>query len=135
MPQTLLGFDYGRLRTGVAVGQTLTGTATALVTLQSRHHKPDWDGIDRLIREWQPDGLVVGIPVHMDGTEQEMTKTARKFGGQLKARYNLPVYEADERLSSAEAEQNLGGGQDKAAIDREAARLILQAWLNEQGME
>lgn len=135
MPQTLLGFDYGRLRTGVAVGQTLTGTATALVTLQSRNHKPDWDGIDRLVHEWQPDGLVVGIPVHMDGTEQEMTKTARKFGGQLKARYNLPVYEADERLSSAEAEQNLGGSQDKAAIDREAARLILQAWLNEQGME
>ena len=135
MPQTLLGFDYGRLRTGIAVGQTLTGTATSLVTLQSRNHKPDWDGIDRLVREWQPDGLVVGIPVHMDGTEQEMTKTARKFGGQLKARYNLPVYEADERLSSAEAEQNLGGGQDKAAIDREAARLILQAWLNEQGME
>lgn len=135
MPQTLLGFDYGRLRTGVAVGQTLTGTASALITLKARNNKPDWDGIDKLISEWQPDGLVVGVPVHMDGTEQEMTKTARKFGRQLKARYNLPVYEADERLSSAEAEQNLGSGQDKAAIDREAARLILQAWLDEQGMQ
>ncbi|WP_172597576.1 Holliday junction resolvase RuvX [Sulfuriflexus mobilis] len=135
MPQTLLGFDYGRLRTGVAVGQTLTGTASALTTLNARQNKPDWDGIDKLIREWQPDGLVVGVPVHMDGTEQEMTKTARKFGRQLKARYNLPVYEADERLSSAEAEHNLGSGQDKAAIDREAARLILQAWLDEQGMQ
>lgn len=135
MSQTLLGFDYGRLRTGVAVGQTLTGTASALVTLQSRNNKPDWDGIDKLVREWQPDGLVVGVPVHMDGTEQEMTAAARKFGRQLKARYNLPLYEADERLSSAEAEQNLGGGKDKAAIDREAARLILQAWLDEQGME
>jgi putative Holliday junction resolvase len=134
MPRTLLGFDYGRLRTGVAVGQTLTGTASALVTLQARHNKPDWDGIDKLVREWQPDGLVVGVPVHMDGTEQEMTAAARKFGRQLKARYNLPVYEADERLSSAEAEQNLGGAQDKAAIDREAARLILQAWLDEQRM-
>jgi putative Holliday junction resolvase len=134
MSQTLLGFDYGRLRTGIAVGQTLTGTASALVTLKSRNNKPDWDGIDKLVKEWQPDGLVVGVPVHMDGTEQEMTAAARKFGRQLKARYNLPVYEADERLSSAEAEQNLGGGQDKAAIDREAARLILQAWLDEQGM-
>lgn len=134
MSHTLLGFDYGRLRTGVAVGQTLTGTASALVTLQARNNKPDWDGIDKLVEEWQPDGLVVGVPVHMDGTEQEMTAAARKFGRQLKARYNLPVYEADERLSSAEAEQNLGGGQDKAAIDREAARLILQAWLDEQRM-
>jgi putative Holliday junction resolvase len=135
MSRTLLGFDYGRLRTGVAVGQTLTGTASALITLQARNNRPDWDGIDKLIREWQPDGLVVGVPVHMDGTEQEMTAAARKFGRQLKARYNLPVYEADERLSSAEAEQNLGGTQDKAAIDREAARLILQAWLDEQGKE
>jgi putative Holliday junction resolvase len=134
MSHTLLGFDYGRLRTGVAVGQTLTGTASALITLQARNNKPDWDGIDKLVEEWQPDGLVVGVPVHMDGTEQEMTAAARKFGRQLKARYNLPVYEADERLSSAEAEQNLGSGQDKAAIDREAARLILQAWLDEQGM-
>lgn len=133
MSQTLLGFDYGRLRTGVAVGQTLTATASALVTLTARNNKPDWDGIDKLIKEWQPDGLVIGVPLHMDGTEQEMTKAAQKFGRQLKARYNLPVYEADERLSSAEAEQNLGSGQDKAAIDREAARLILQAWLNEQG--
>lgn len=135
MSRTLLGFDYGRLRTGIAVGQTLTATASALVTLTARNNKPDWDGIDKLIKEWQPDGLVIGVPVHMDGTEQEMTKAARKFGRQLKARYNLPVYEADERLSSAEAEQNLGSGQDKAAIDREAARLILQAWLNEQGMQ
>ena len=133
MSRTLLGFDYGRLRTGIAVGQTLTATASALVTLTARNNKPDWDGIDKLIKEWQPDGLVIGVPVHMDGTEQEMTRAARKFGRQLKARYNLPVYEADERLSSAEAEQNLGSGQDKAAIDREAARLILQAWLNEQG--
>lgn len=135
MSQTLLGFDYGRIRTGVAVGQTLTATASGLITLTSRNNKPDWDGIDKLIKEWQPDGLVVGVPVHMDGTEQEMTKAAQKFGRQLKARYNLPVYEADERLSSAEAEQNLGSSLDKAAIDREAARLILQAWLNEQGMQ
>ena len=133
MPETLLGFDYGRIRTGVAVGQTLTGTASALVTLTARNNKPDWEGIDKLVKEWQPDGLVIGVPVHMDGTEQEMTKTAQKFGRQLKARYNLPLYEADERLSSDEAERNIGGGNDKAAIDREAARLILQAWLDEQG--
>lgn len=135
MPKTLLGFDYGRLRTGVAVGQTLTGTASALLTLNSRGSKPDWEGIDKLIGEWQPDALIIGVPVHMDGTEQEMTTAARKFGRQLKARYNLPVYEADERLSSAEAEQNLGTSLDKAAIDREAARLILQGWLNEQGTQ
>lgn len=133
MPRTLLGFDYGHLRTGVAVGQTLTQSASALLTLTARNNKPDWDTIDKLIKEWQPDGLVIGVPLHMDGSEQEMTKKAQKFGRQLKARYNLPVYEADERLSSDEAQQNLGKSHDKAAIDREAARLILQAWLDEQG--
>jgi len=131
-PQTVLGFDYGKVRTGVAVGQSVTGTATALTTLTSRNHKPDWDGIAALISEWRPDALVVGIPVHMDGSEQEMTQAARKFGRQLHGRFQLPVYEAEERLSSMEAEQHLGSNNDKGAIDREAARLILQSWLEQQ---
>ena len=132
-PQIVLGFDYGKVRTGIAVGQSITGTATALTTLTSRNQKPDWEGIATLIKEWQPDALVVGIPVHMDGSEQEMTEAARKFGRQLHGRFNLPIYEAEERLSSMEAEQQLGKDCDKAAIDREAARLILQSWLEQQG--
>jgi len=131
-PQTVLGFDYGKVRTGIAVGQSVSGTATALTTLTSRNQKPDWEGINQLIIEWQPDALVVGIPVHMDGSEQAMTTAARKFGRQLNGRFQLPVYEAEERLSSMEAEQYLGSSRDKAAIDKEAARLILQSWLEQQ---
>jgi len=131
-PQTLLGFDFGQKRTGVAVGQSLTGTATALVTLNSRNNKPDWSGIEDLIKEWQPNALVVGIPVHMDGKEQPMTLAARKFARQLAGRFQLPVHEAEERLSSVEAEEILGSGVAKADIDREAARIILQSWLGEQ---
>ena len=131
-PQTLLGFDFGEKRTGVAVGQSLTGTATALTTLNSQRNKPDWLGIETLIKEWQPNALVVGIPVHMDGTEQAMTLAARKFARQLEGRFQLPVHEAEERLSSVEAEQALGTNPDKADIDREAARIILQSWLGTQ---
>lgn len=131
-PQTVLGFDYGEKRTGVAVGQSLTSTATGLTTLHSLRNKVNWSEIERLISEWQPDALVVGIPVHMDGTEQPMTLAARKFSRQLHGRFQLPVFEAEERLSSAEAEQFLGNTEDKAAIDKEAARIILQSWLNSQ---
>jgi len=134
-PQTLLGFDFGEKRTGVAVGQSLTGTATALTTLNSQRNKPDWLGIEALIKEWQPNALVVGIPVHMDGTEQAMTLAARKFARQLEGRFQLPVHEAEERLSSVEAEEALGANPDKADkadIDREAARIILQSWLGTQ---
>ncbi len=131
-PQTLLGFDFGEKRTGVAVGQSLTGTATGLTTLSSQRNKPDWPGIEMLIKEWQPNALVVGIPVHMDGKEQPMTVAARKFARQLAGRFNLPVHEAEERLSSAEAEQSLGSHAAKEAIDQEAARIILQSWLGEQ---
>lgn len=132
MPQTLLGFDFGEKRTGVAVGQTLTGNASALATLTSKNGKPDWTGIEALLREWQPDALVVGIPVHMDGTEQPMTTAARKFARQLQGRYNLPVHEAEERLTSDAAEAELGSSNDRAAIDREAARIILEDWLRQQ---
>lgn len=132
-PRTLLGFDYGRRRTGVAVGQSLTCTATALTTLMAKSNKPDWQSIDALVKEWQPNALVIGVPLHMDGSAQKMTDAARKFGRQLKQRYNLPVHEADERLTSVEAEQNIGSAVDKHAIDQEAARLILQTWLEQQG--
>ena len=131
-PQTLLGFDYGEKRTGVAVGQSLTRTATGLTTLHSKQQKIDWPAIEALIKEWQPNALVVGVPVHMDGTEQAMTLAARKFSRQLHGRFQLPVFEAEERLTSDEAERSLGNNQDKAAIDQEAARIILQSWLNSQ---
>lgn len=130
-PRTLLGFDFGTKRIGVAVGQELTHTARALTTLNSRDGGPDWARIARLIAEWQPDALVVGLPLNLDGSESESSRLARRFGNRLTGRYNLPVFTADERLSSNEAEVILGeqGSFNKADIDKLAAQLILQSWL------
>jgi putative Holliday junction resolvase len=130
-PRTLLCFDFGTKRIGVAVGQELTRTATALVTLNSRDGGPDWASISRLIKEWLPDALVVGLPLNLDGSESESSRLARRFGNRLAGRYNLPVFTADERLSSSEAEAILAeqGHFEKADIDRLAAQLILQSWL------
>jgi len=132
-PRTLLGFDFGTKRIGVAVGQELTRTATALTTLRSPDGGPDWAGISRLIKEWQPAALVVGLPLNLDGSESESSRLARRFGNRLTGRYNLPVFTADERLSSTEAEAILAeqGRFEKADIDKLAAQLILQSWLEE----
>jgi len=131
--QTLLGFDYGHKRIGVAVGQQLTRSATALTTVRARDGKPDWPAIGRLIEEWKPEALVVGIPYHMDGTEQDMTQAARRFCRQLEGRYRLPVYQADERLTSYIVKSSLpGNGNARQDIDPLAARLILQDWLQQK---
>ena len=135
MSQTLLGFDYGTKRIGVAVGQDITRSVTPLTTLHSQNNKPDWNAIGNLIAEWQPDRLVVGLPLHLDGTTQAITERAQRFGNQLKGRYNLPVELVDERLTSHEAETELaarGGKSTKADIDALAAALILQSWLDQQ---
>jgi len=133
-PRVLLGFDFGIKRIGVAVGQELTRTARALETLHSPDGGPDWNGISRLIEQWQPDALVVGLPLNLDGSEHEISRLAQRFGNRLKGRYNLPVFTIDERLSSVEAERQLAeqGRFDKAAVDREAARIILESWLAQQ---
>lgn len=138
MSQTLLGFDYGTKRIGVAVGQDITRTVTPLTTLHSQNNKPDWDAISKLITEWQPDRLVVGLPLHLDGSIQALTERVQRFGNQLKGRYNLPVEMVDERLTSHEAETALaarGGKTAKADIDALAAALILQSWLDQQSNE
>lgn len=133
-PRVLLGFDFGTKRIGVAVGQELTATATAQETLQSRDGGPDWDGITRLIEEWQPDALVVGLPFNLDGSEHETTHLARRFGNRLAGRYNLPVFTIDERLSSVEAERILGerGRFSREEVDKLAAQIILESWLAQQ---
>jgi putative Holliday junction resolvase len=131
---TLLGFDFGTRKIGVAVGQTLTGTANALVTLRYFGHRPDWDGLARLISEWQPEALVVGLPMEMSDTEAEVAPLARKFARQLEGRFRLPVYLADERLTSREAWRQLGKAahRDSTRVDAVAARLILETWLEQQ---
>jgi len=129
---TLLGFDYGLQRIGVAVGQFITGTATALATVRSRNGIPDWSMIEELIETWQPDALVVGLPLHADGSESEFTRSVKRFVHQLEDRFKLPVYPMDERLSSHAAAQSRADGNPAPGsreIDALAAREILRSWL------
>lgn len=137
--RTLLGFDFSKNRIGVAVGQEFTGIVTPLTTLHARNHKPDWDGITKLIEEWQPDLCVVGLPLTEEGAEQDASQAARRFANQLNGRYHLPVELADERFTTREAQSLIQASsmskkdrQDKANIDKIAAQLILQSWLEHQ---
>ena len=145
--RTLLGFDYGLKRIGVAVGQELTGTATALATIRATDGKPDWNAITKLIEQWHPDELVIGLPLNMDGTFHELSYKAQRFGNQLHGRYNLRAHFMDERLSSLEAERQLKNLRQvpvknarqkpsrkthKTDIDMMAAKVILESWLDQQ---
>lgn len=121
-PQTLLAFDFGIRRIGVAVGNTLLGRATPLATL-AQQGPARFEAITALLAEWQPDALVVGVPRHPDGAPHAMTEAARRFGRQLQARFRLPVHEADERYSTTEA---LAQGARGDAADAAAAALILE---------
>ncbi len=130
-----LGFDVGRLRIGVAVGDTLTGSARPLCILPTRQQHPDWEAIARLIAEWRPDGLVVGVPRHADETANAMTDAALRFCRQLHGRYHLPVATVDERLSSWEAEQRQSATTGRrrnspAHLDAQAAAIILETAFN-----
>ncbi len=132
---TYLGFDYGTKRIGIAVGNTVSVSATALDTIQVRKDQPDWDHISRLIAEWQPDALIVGWPIQMDNTDNPVTPRARRFGNQLQGRYNLPVHHVDERLSSHMAlseirEAGYNSQRSRGLVDSYAAREILQTFLN-----
>ncbi len=131
--ETLLAFDYGEKNIGVAVGQTLTGTANPLETIHVTRSHPDWNAISRIVMTWQPDALVVGLPLNMDGTEQKVTRRARRFGNQLLGRYQLPVHLVDERLTTREARNRLASEGRASSDDHPvAAQIILESWLNDQ---
>lgn len=134
--QKLLAFDFGMKRIGVAAGQTMTQTASPLTTLPAKDGIPDWSAIAKLIKTWQPDALIVGIPLNMDGSEQTLTARARDFSQALRERFQIMVYEADERLTTKAAREALfarGGYKNlqKNNIDQVAALLILEHWLAE----
>ncbi|AEG31098.1 Holliday junction resolvase RuvX [Thiomicrospira cyclica] len=135
---SILGFDYGLARIGVAVGQTISDTASPLCVLRNQDGQVDWKDISLLIQEWQPVGLVVGLPLRLNGDEQAFTQNARKFAQRLGGRYNLPVFLIEEQLSSIAAEQRLQVT-DKTAkksrnnrdmlLDAHAAQILLSNWL------
>ena len=137
-PRLLLGFDYGMKQIGVAVGQAITGQARELCILKAQNGAPDWSQVEKLIREWQPDAIVVGLPLNMDGTPSEMSARAEKFARRLNGRFNLPVHTHDERLTTFEAKgQRLSEGQRdgyrQRPVDAIAAALLLEGWLQDQG--
>lgn len=134
--RVLLGFDYGERRIGVAVGQTVTASANPLATVSARDGNPDWDQIGKLIDEWQPDALVVGLPLRTTGESSDTTAAAQRFARRLEGRYKRPVHLMDERLTSHAAETALarqGGRRSKQDIDPVAAQIILQNWLEQHG--
>jgi putative holliday junction resolvase len=135
----LLGFDFGTRRIGVAVGNRRLGGARALTTL-TRRGEPDWPSIAELVEEWEPEALVVGIPLTMTGAIQPTTAAARKFMDDLGRRFQLPVHGAEERMSTMEAQSELRerrrSGERRRKVraedlDATAARLILEHWLQE----
>lgn len=136
---TVLGFDYGKARIGVAVGNTLTGIATPQSAIAARDGIPDWPAISRCLQEWQPARLVVGMPRKLDGSASAMQEPIEKFIRQLEGRYPLPVDVVNEQLSSREAEQRLKLARQagrkrkirKEEIDQIAATIILESWMQE----
>lgn len=131
-----MAFDFGLRQIGVAVGNCLLETSQPLVVLRAKEGVPDWHAVEQLIDEWQPDILVVGNPLNMDGSESDLSARARKFGNRLHGRLGLPVEMADERLTSFEAkqisrEQGHRGDYRRNPVDSHAAELVLRGWLAE----
>jgi len=138
---TVLGFDVGARRIGVAVGSAFGHGARALAVIDVHADHIDWQAIDRLQQEWRPDGLVVGDPMTLDGGDQPVRERAHAFARELQARYKLPVVLMDERSSSIEAAQRFAldraegrrRRRDAAALDAVAAAVIIERWLAAPG--
>lgn len=132
---TVLAFDFGTRKIGVAVGNTVVRVAHPLTTIQGEANHVRFAALDALFAQWTPDLLVVGRPVHADGTEHEMTARAERFARQLEGRFGLPVVRVDERFTTRAAAATLGekgvrGRARRAAQDAVAAQLILQSWFD-----
>ncbi len=135
--RTVLAFDFGTKSIGVAVGQEITGTASPLNALKATDGIPDWDVVAKLFAEWAPQLAVVGLPLNMDGSSQQVTFSAKKFANRLQAKYQLPVETCDERLTTVDAKARLfelGGYKklDKQKVDSVSACLIFESWIESQ---
>ncbi len=131
---TVLAFDFGTKSIGVAVGQLVTGTASPLDALKAQDGIPNWDLLAQVFSEWNPDLAVVGLPVNMDGSNQQVTFSAKKFANRLNAKYKVKVETCDERLTTVEAKARLfelGGYKklNKQKVDSVSACLIFESWL------
>ena len=132
-----LGFDYGTRQIGVAVGQAVTRQARELCIIKAQNGVPDWQRVEALFDEWQPDLVVVGLPLNMDGTPSDMSARAEKFARRLSGRFGKPVFTHDERLTTFEAKghrlrQGQRDGYRERPVDALAAALLLEGWLAQQ---
>ncbi|MDN3608969.1 Holliday junction resolvase RuvX [Vibrio ostreicida] len=138
MPKTIMAFDFGTKSIGSAIGQEITGTASPLKAFKARDGIPNWDDIEKIIKEWQPQLLVVGLPTDLHGQALEsITPRAKKFAKRLQGRFGLPVELHDERLSTTEARAELfefGGFKalSKGNVDCQSAVIILESWFEAQ---
>lgn len=130
----ILAFDYGTSKIGVAVGQQITQTATPLAQITWKNN--NWQLIDQVIHEWQPDAILIGIPTKMNGDWQKITTLAKAFANTVKTRYRVAVFEVDERLSTKSAKSTIFAasgykGLQKNKVDSVAAAIILEQWMQE----
>ncbi|WWO96843.1 MAG: Holliday junction resolvase RuvX [Candidatus Dasytiphilus stammeri] len=132
--QTFLAFDFGTKSIGVAIGQTITNTATPLLSINTINHCPNWSQIKIHIYQWNPDRIIIGLPLNMDGTEQSVTQDSRNFAHQIKIRFKIPIQFHDERLTTIEARHQLFlkrgcKSLTKSNIDSLSAAIILESFL------
>lgn len=133
----ILGFDFGMVNIGVAVGQLITQTASPLTVVKANKGIPVWRQLDEVMSQWNPDACIVGLPTMLDGKEQAITNHARHFAASLEQRYKLPVHTTDERLTTKAARTKIFArfgykGLQKMSIDSLAATIILEQWINSQ---
>lgn len=126
---TLLAFDHGTNKIGIASGNAITGTATPLPAIPCRDGQPDWSRVAALMEEWRPETLVVGLPLNMDGSESESSQRARKFARRLHGRFGIRVWMIDERLSTREARERTGTRRADPKVDSMAAAVIAEGYL------
>ncbi len=132
----IIGFDFGQKRIGVAIGNNISKTAQALITINSASNNQKFEAIKKIIEEWQPISIVVGVPFNVDGSEHKVTNLSKKFAKQLEQKYSLPTHLIDERYTSIEAnheikDKKIDLKKKKLLIDQIAAKIILQSYLDQ----
>ena len=134
-PVTVMSFDYGTEKIGIAIGQSISSTAEPLTIIKAKDGIPNWSQITDLIESWRPNYLVVGLPYNLDGSDSKLLQRALKFAKRLNGRFNIPTFGIDERLSSKAAAEKFKAGNPKISVRKEiddvAAQIILETWFSE----
>ena len=131
----IMGFDFGTKKIGVAIGQMVTATATPISIIRVEKGVPNWFMLEKLINQWKPERLVVGLPLNMDDSHSNMSRRALKFSSELENRFGIAVSNVDERLSTFEARQLYKNGRTESSqeeLDDKVAALILESWLRDR---